>query len=353
MAEVLDTPVDEPVVSLRDTIEDAVDASEEGIPISRSEPAAPSVDKERSAPVSTEQPKPASVEPVTPAKPVAKSADQPVTPAAPAAPTELKAPSQWKPQVREKWNQLPREVQEEVLRREGDNLRLIGSVGQKIKFADEISQNLQPFAERLQQNGVAPGAFAADVFQTVKSLAHGSMEEKAAVVANIVQSYGIDLRMLDQVLTHRLQTPPPSPEVIQARQLAARAQAVLQQQTQGSEQQASTAAETALAHFSSDPKNEFFDDVRDLMADLIESGRVQTLEEAYGSAVWANPDTRKILLQREAEQRASSRGQRAAKARVASSSVGGTPLQPGGSIPNPKASLRDTIAAAFDAQSTL
>lgn len=265
-------------------------------------------------------------------------------------PQELKAPSQWKPAVREKWNSLPREVQEEVLRREHDNLRLIGSVGQKIRLADEVSQHIAPFMETMQARGATPQQFINDVFSTTKVLASGNAQEKAEVVANIVQSYGIDLKMLDQVLAGRLSAPPPDPRLIemqrQAQQLQGR---VMQYETQ-KQQQVHHGAATMLQEFASDPKNEFFDDVRDMMADLIETGKAQTLQDAYTASIWANPDTRKILLQREAEQRAASRGRRAEVARRASSSVHGTPRGAGGPPGNTGMSLRETIAAAIDAQ---
>ena len=349
MAEVLESPeVIEQPASLRDTITDAITEIEpEDSPLRATD--AP-------APVGAEGQQPDGGKPAAPAETPAKPAD-PTAPvgkkeeAAPAVPQELKAPSQWKPHVREKWGTLPREVQEEIVRREGDTLRLIGSVGQKIKFADEVSQQLAPFAERLQGNNVPPNAFVADVFQTVKSLAQGSMEQKAAVVANIVQSYGIDLRMLDNVLAQRIHAPPVNPEVHQARQLAARAQAVLQQHSQGQERQAEESAASTLAAFSADPKNEFFNDVREMMADLLQAGRAPSLEDAYQACIWANPDTRKILLQREAQQRVTSRSDRAAQARRASSSVHGSPLHAGGGVAqNNGGSLRETIAAAFEAQ---
>jgi hypothetical protein len=272
-------------------------------------------------------------------KPIAESA-------APA----LKPPSSWKPQVREKWNTLPREVQEEITRRESDNLRLIGSVGQKIKFADEIGQHLAPFSERLNANGVPPQAFAADVFKSINTLANGSMQDKIEVACNILQTYGIDLRQLDAALTQRLSAPPMDPRVMQAQRAAAQAQSRVQQYESQFQTRAVESANQTLDQFAADPKNEFFDDVRDMMADLLETGRAATLDESYTAACWANPDTRKILLQREAEARASQRGQRAVVARQASSAIaGGIPR--GGALMStaaPEMSLRETIAAAIE-----
>lgn len=263
-------------------------------------------------------------------------------------PTELKAPSQWKPQVREKWNQLPREVQEEVLRRENDNMRLIGSVGGKIRMADNIAQQLQPFIPRLQENGVAPEAFIGDIFTTVKSLAHGSPQEKAEVIANVVQSYGVDLRVLDAVLAHRLNQPP---EVMEARRQTARAQAVIQQQQSVGQEQAATQALREIEKFAADPKNEFFEDVRDQMANLMELGQVKTLAEAYTACIWANPNTRSILLQREAEARVNAKTGKARAAKQVSQSVSGAPrLGAAGSAAkaNAASSLREDIEAAMN-----
>lgn len=344
------------VVSLRDEIENAIDQVEPAdSPLRAPEEQGAKPPAQGSPEGVTPQPKPDDQQSGAAPAPAAKPADQAGLkegqPAA--APQELKAPAQWKPAVREKWNQLPREVQEEVLRREGDALRLIGSVGPKIRLAEEVGQQLAPFMEQITSNGVTPQAFLGDVMTTVRSLAHGTMEQKATTIANIVQSYGVDLRVLDQVLTQRMQAPRPTPGELAARQEAARAQAALQQhQTSIERFHLQTAAKT-LEQFGSDPKHEFFSDVRELMADLLETGRATNMDDAYTSAIWAHPETRKILLQREAEQRAASRGQRAARARQASSSAHGAPLSHGMAPQQGKMSLRDTIAQAFDEHTSL
>jgi hypothetical protein len=340
--------------SLRDTLEGAFEEHEgaeteqpsQPQPSAEPKPAtAPSV----AAPVAPEGKAPAPVP--TEGKPAKQG--EPAKQGAPAT-ESLKAPSQWKPHVREQWNKLPREVQEEVLRREADSMRLIGSVGPKIRMADEVAQQLSPFVQNLQARGVHPSQFVGDIFETVKHLSFGDPQGKAEVIANIVQAYNVDLRLLDNVLSGRIRTPP---EVHQARLTTAQAQAVIQQQQASAQQQqthqADLEAEKHLAAFGADPKHEFFDDVRDLMADLLEAGKVKDLEDAYASAVWANPDTRKILLQREAQQRVSSKTQRAQAARRASSSISGSPNTPGAALGGGDRSLRETIEAAFDEHSSL
>jgi hypothetical protein len=333
-AALVEEVVEEP--SLREALESAVDEHAEA------EVATPVVE----TPAVTEQP--ASTEPAaSPAAAPTVPEQASVTPPT----TELKAPAQWKPAVREKWNVLPREVQEEVLRREADSMRLIGSVGPKIRLADEVAGHIAPYADKIQEAGISPSAFIGDLFSSVKSLAQGSMQEKAEVVANIVQSYGVDLRLLDQVLTGRITAPP---EVLEARRQMARAQALMQSHQSGVEHQSELEAEKAIAAFGADPKHEFLGEVRDLMADLIDSGRAKTLDDAYAAAIWAHEDTRKILLQREAQTRATAKGQRAAVARRASSSVSGSPAAVGSAASKSEnLSLRESLEAAFDEHSSL
>jgi len=334
-APAVETPAAEP--SLRDTIAKAFDEQEAKVTEPAPEGAEPAAEP--------------AAEPGTPAaegKPEAKTPEQEA--AKPAEPGELKAPSQWKPAIREKWGQLPLEVKQEILRREGDSMRLIGSVGPKIRLADEVSNHIQPFAERLQANGVSPSAFIGDLFTSVKALTSSNPQEKAAVVANMIQSYGIDVRMLDAMLSQRLQQPP---EVAEARRLAARAESTIQQHQQQVEHQSALEAEKALAAFGADPKHEFLDDVRDLMADLIEANRATSLDDAYSAAIWAHPDTRKILLQREAQTRTAAKVNRAAAARKASSAVHGSPAGSAGAVTKPNMSVREAVEAAFDEHSSL
>lgn len=346
--EVIET--EETVPSLRETLEEAIeehDPQHELVPESTSAP-------EPTTPTSPPVEGAATPEPGPPdaASNATAATETPLTqPQAAVPPVELKAPAQWRKPAQDTWNSLPRAAQEEIHKREADTMRLIGSVGPKIRMADEVSAHMAPFAERLAQNGVGPSAFIGDVFSSIKTLASGDPMQRAEVVANIVQSYGVDVRALDAILTRRMNLPP---EVHQAREMMARATAMTQQHNAGIEQQSAATAEKALAAFAGDPKHEFFEQVRSLMADLIDTGRAKTLEDAYSAAVWANTDTRKILLDREAQTRANGKTKRAQTARRASASVHGTPSIPAPAVPGTNnQSLRDALTDAFDEHSPL
>jgi len=195
-------------------------------------------------------------------------------------------------------------------------------------------------------------SFVQDLFSTARSLAGGDQQTKAEVVANIVQSYGVNLQALDAALTRRVSAPA---EVHQARQMMTRMQYQQLHQQASQEHENLAVAESAIAEFGADPKHEFFADVRDMMADLVESGKVNSLDDAYTAAIWANPGTRKILLQREAQSRVATKTKRAEAARHASSAVHGSPTySPGaanGAAENQ--SLRQSIEAAFDEHTSL
>jgi hypothetical protein len=60
--------------------------------------------------------------------------------------------------------------------------------------------------------------------------------------------------------------------------------------------------------FKRDPKNRFFENVRQDMAKLFQTGKADTLQEAYDAACWLNPDIRAILIE-EAEHGTAARGE--------------------------------------------
>jgi predicted metal-dependent phosphoesterase TrpH len=103
--------------------------------------------------------------------------------------------------------------------------------------------------------------------------------------------------------------------------------------------------------FSEDPKNEFFEDVREDMADIIEMaanrGRVLTLPQAYEQACKLHPEVSKIISQREAKKKGELNGEQLLRKRKAASSIKGNPEEEGGAKKNGE-DLRGSILQAFD-----
>jgi hypothetical protein len=110
-----------------------------------------------------------------------------------------------------------------------------------------------------------------------------------------------------------------------------------------------SAVQSEIEKFASDPKNEFFQAVKDDMAQLLQTGIVQNLHDAYEKAVWARPDIRKTLVDRqrtEAERQAAQKT-RQKRAQTAASGVKGTAASQVSKL-GKNASIEDTIAAAMD-----
>jgi hypothetical protein len=95
----------------------------------------------------------------------------------------------------------------------------------------------------------------------------------------------------------------------------------------------------------------YFEDVREDVKVLLESGRASTLEDAYDRAVWMNPEIRALVqkAERESDQTRTQRAQHAQKALSAGVSVTGSPAPGGkanGSV-NPTATIQDDVRTAL------
>ena len=117
-----------------------------------------------------------------------------------------------------------------------------------------------------------------------------------------------------------------------------------QQNQQQTYQQQTQSAEQEIAQFGE--QHEFFEDVREDMADLIEMaekrGQSLSLEQAYERACAINPEISKVLDQRrQRDTVVNLQNKKTAASSLASESPNNTKPSSGGS-------LRDAIAEAFD-----
>jgi hypothetical protein len=250
----------------------------------------------------------------TPAPVNATTATTP--PPAPAVTTPtLKAPQSWKADVREKFNALPPEVQAEVLRRETEMAQTFQAIAPAKKLQAVVSQHEDMF----KAEGADPAQAIGGILQTVRRLATGSAQEKAAIVAQMVRGYGVDIETLARTLDAPPQQAAPAaidPAAIERRVLE-RMQA----------QQEEAAIAQAIQQFGAEPR-EFMADVEPMMAAIVQSARARgetpsakMLQDAYDKACWATPEVRAALQQREAGEKAKAAAAAAQKAKAAAVSV--------------------------------
>lgn len=219
------------------------------------------------------------------------------------------APSSWTAKGKEEFSKLPRSVQEEVHRRESNYHEGLQRLKPQAHFGQVMQRVLEPFQQtltQLQQQGIDAPTALQKLLHADHKLRYSRAEEKAAFLAEIAHDYGIDM---GQVATQ----PAPNPEVMAMRRQMEQIQMQRQQELQAQQQNDQTRVMSEIEKFAADPKNEHFNAVRDQMANLLQSGQAQTLEDAYEKAIWTQPEIRQSLLERqtkEAQQKALQTAQR-------------------------------------------
>jgi len=267
--------------------------------------------------------------------------------AAPATPEVKvpKAPQSWKPAAREEWAKTPPAIREEVLRREAEIQRVMQESSDARQGFQRVREAIQPFEQMIRAEGGEPVQAIQGLLQTAYALRTAPPQHKAQMIANMVRSFlpGREgLELLDAALTPGAAQPqmaaPPMPQ--QPMRDPRVDQMLAQQQAQ-----AQARAQAALAEVQGE---EFFEDVREDMADIIEAGRKRGLDidlrSAYNRAIRVNPDVAKVIEQREAAQRATSTG--ATQRKAAASSVRSTPAAP--PVGGGEKDLREIIRAQLE-----
>lgn len=344
--EELELEVEAPEPSTREIIEEQLNASE------ATEEAEVTEDTEEPVPAAEgrardehgrfARPEGAEAEPeagVQPQQPNAEQVDQP--------------PQSWRPSAREAWANTPLEVKQEVQKRESDMQAAFQQTAQARQLAEGFHKVYSPYQEMIASEGSNPLQAASNLFATAGMLRSGSAMQKAQVACDIIKNHGVDVAMLDHLLVsgpaaaaHRQMQPPADPRIDQIMH-------ALQSQAQKAEQARDARASEEVSTFS--VGKEFFGDVRDQMADLIElasrRGIDLSLDQAYTQACKLTPDIEKIVSQRERAKASGEAQRRAGKSRRAASSVTGSPAgaPPGNQgPPSRRSAIEDALDAAGD-----
>ena len=372
----------EPTTSLRDAIEAALDEPEAAAPAPAAEPAVEASAPAESEPVAVESAE-ASSEPAADLNALAE--DKPdneqvqqqerdeqgkfkktegVTPGPKTEPKQqaAKAPASWRPEVREHWAQLPDTVRTEIARRESEVARTLQETAEARKTAEAVMKTIAPYEAFIKAENSSPLQAIDNLMSTAARLRTGTAPELATLVAGIVQQFGVGrfgngfIDALDSALAG--QTPRVDPQqaaidqVLNQRlaplqNMFQQFQTVQQQQQQLVAQQAQSEVEQFLN------QAEFGNDVREDMADLIETaqrrGQNMTLQQAYDKACLLNDSVSKVIQQRRMAQGAQVQTQAAQRAKSAAVSVSGA--APVGALQQPATDVRSAIEAAIQMSS--
>jgi hypothetical protein len=251
--------------------------------------------------------------------------------------------------VKDKWASLDPELRKEYHEREGVFHRELTKQDGERNFGRQIKAVVAPFEGLIKSLGAEPLQAIDYLLKGDAALRQGTPEQKRAMFMQMARDYGVQINPGEapeqqQPVDPRLETMQQRIDRLEREQNDARNAA---RETEQAE------IASSIETFASDPANAYFEQVRNEMSALLQSGLAGSLKEAYDKAVWANPETRALHLaaERATEDRKRTAGaaEQAAKARRASPSVTGAPgsaVQPlsNGSASN---SVEDDVRAAL------
>lgn len=298
--------------------------------------------------------KDAKTAPETPAATQEQSVDTIATPSGAATPQRdlTRPPSSWTPTAKAAYAALPDAIKAEVHKRESDYMSGQSGLIEKAKYADRITQAAAPYQPLISAAGTdTEGAFN-EFLKQESILRMGTPQQKAQAAARAIQTYQIPIDEINAAMGGQ-QTQQPQPQQQQFRD--PRVDQWLQDQEQKNQQELLSASDQFLNEkdASGNPVHIYAENVIDDMARFIpaikaeNSGKSQQeiLKLAYDKAIWANPEIRSLLIQKqqtdfEATRQAENQ-RKVAEAKKAAS--GNVPRR--GSIPAaaPKGSMDDTI----------
>ncbi len=285
-------------------------------------------------------------------------------------------PAVWKPAAKMAWAALPEDVKKEIYRRETDfhNTTFKGPMKQNADFGQAVKAVVEPYRGIIESEGGTPEKAIGELLKTAALFRGNNQQAKLNAVFALDQQFNTGLRDHFQRSVQaevaritggqpQIGQPAPQPGLIQDPRYDALAQQFSQISTSLQAQERERAAEQErIANSATDqflasknekgePKFPFVDNVIEDMTQRVAFMRQQNpsaahndvLQQAYDAAVWANPETRAVLIaQTQAPQAvAAQTALKAAQARKAT--VGAMPKR--GAIPatEPVKSLDDTI----------
>lgn len=269
-----------------------------------------------------------------------------------------RAPASWRPDIREHWGSLPEPVRAEIQRRETEVARTLQETAEARKTAEAVMKTIEPYQAFIKAENSNPLQAIDNLMGTAARLRTGTAPELAQLVAGIVNQFGTGrfgngfIELLDGALAG--QTPKQDPQQLAMEQVLNQRLAPMQnmltqfQQAQMQQQQQATqAAQTEVSTFLD--RAEFGEDVREDMADIIESysrrGQNITLQDAYKKACLMNDNVRSVISQRMKAKGAQQTTQAAQKARSAAVQVSGS--APMGALRQESTDVRSAIEAAI------
>jgi hypothetical protein len=262
---------------------------------------------------------------------------------------DITIPRSLSPEAKAQFATWPELARNEFLRREADTARGVEKLQQELRATSERYSPLEaviaPHREKWQLHGMDD----ARAIQALVAAQNFLEKSPAEGIAYLARQYGVQFN--GQAATP---APQADPQVQQLHQKISTLEQRLQAQDQASQSQRLTESLSAIEQFANNPAHKYFDNVRDQMATLIESGAAKDIQQAYQQACWGNETIRTLMLaeQQQATQTDEERRrqQHAAEAKRAGGQIAGSPGAGATRIAevDPSASIEDDIRRSIN-----
>lgn len=209
-------------------------------------------------------------------------------------------------------------------------------------MSEAVTRTLAPFEGLARSQGMDSMQYAGSVLQTAAALHMGAPAQKAQIIAQLINTYGIDVDSVNSAMQGQPQQAQRTPSPIDIRAEVAR---TLEEERRTRENAENY--EAVMAFQASQP--EFLDSVQPDMVELLRLDRARggnmTLQQAYDRACKMNDEVQAVISQRKAADDAKKKAADMAASKAAASSVRSQPA----SVPagKPKG-LRATLEDAYE-----
>jgi len=191
-----------------------------------------------------------------------------------------------------KWAEVPAEVRKEIARLENERHRAFTAHDGELRMGREMKEVISPYMAIIQSEGGTPTTAVRDLLNTAYVLRTAPAMQKAQLIQQVCQQYGVDLNLLSQAQS----TVDPSIQQLQQELAMLKQQAnpdYIQKQLQ--ERMEIDNINNEVKAFASDPANKHYETVKPIMASLLQSGASTNMKEAYEMACKAHPTISSML----------------------------------------------------------
>lgn len=199
----------------------------------------------------------------------------------------LMRPTTWKKEYLPIWDKLSKGEQLSLdesaklaaysNQRENEYKTGVSTYKAEAQQAKMLQDAIAPFVPDLQAQNIPPGQFIQNLGNAHMMLTKGTPQQKIALFSKLAQDYGIPLNQVAQAQ----QGGQPNQEIMQLMQELQAIKSQVSGVTGWKDQLENQQVQQQLSEYSDASKYPYFEMVRGNMAQLLESGKAQTLKEAY------------------------------------------------------------------------